>query len=324
MSLACVAALAALLATDGGAATYTAAPDEDARVAMADAASLADFLRQALPPPPAVVVRETQTYGKITIDHAKHLSLRAACTRCHEPGRVTKIAFTPKIAHTRCIGCHKEREAGPTRCAGCHVRPPPPTTLATAPAEGEQPEGGDEGGAPAKDEEKSIVAAGPATGGAPLAGVGTVAARPSMKKPLRHVFQLGLAAGTGLGPSLRISSTRGSGLLTAYGIDRLSGGSSARMLTSLDVGVTRPLVDGWTAFTAGIVGFDAQDRPEVAFAPALGARVGLEWIPPRRRALRSVHLSVGAVTGVGAGAYGRQEGGPRVFVTLASGFGNRE
>jgi hypothetical protein len=114
MSIALAAMLSAVLAAGSG-------PEGDEVIALAGRPALRD-LAAALAPPPSVVVRTTRSFGTITIDHRKHLGLRAACVRCHGPGPVSKIEFTPKVAHERCVGCHKEREAGPTACGGCHVK----------------------------------------------------------------------------------------------------------------------------------------------------------------------------------------------------------
>ena len=65
---------------------------------------------QASPPPPEVVVLETY-YGTVTLDHRAHLAMEAPCSGCHDPGAVSKIKFTPKVAHDRCVGCHKEQGA---------------------------------------------------------------------------------------------------------------------------------------------------------------------------------------------------------------------
>ncbi len=306
----CVAALAALLATAPG------APEDDARVALVGPPPVMDLVVEALPPPPATVVRETRTYGKITIEHAKHLARRASCARCHDPGPVTKIVFTPQIAHQRCVGCHKEVAAGPTHCTGCHVKTAPPTAVAAA--EPETAESDTKAAAAEKTSTAGPVAksAGAAVAGDPLSGTR------AMRRASRHVLELGFAAGPGVGPSLRISSMR-DGLLRSYSIERLSGGASARILTLLGVGLARPVFSSGTAFAAGVAGFDAQESPGLGFAPAIGGRVGLEWMPPRRWFVRSVHLSLTGVSDIASGGYG-ETGGVRFYLTLASGLGRRE
>ena len=83
---------------------------------------LGEMAPGALPPPPSTVVRDTRYYGTVTIDHRAHLARRASCRSCHGTGVVSKLVFTPKVAHERCIGCHEEKSAGPTQCQGCHVQ----------------------------------------------------------------------------------------------------------------------------------------------------------------------------------------------------------
>ncbi len=44
------------------------------------------------------------------------------CESCHNKaaGLDKKIATFKDAAHTNCIGCHKEKKAGPTKCTECH------------------------------------------------------------------------------------------------------------------------------------------------------------------------------------------------------------
>ena len=50
---------------------------------------------------------------------------------------MAKIEFTPRIAHDRCLGCHREEKRGPMKCRECHAVPepaPPAQQLAAATA----------------------------------------------------------------------------------------------------------------------------------------------------------------------------------------------
>lgn len=75
----------------------------------------------ALPAPPGLVVRETSSFGTVTVDHKAHLAARVRCSACHGPGPVGKITFTARTAHESCRSCHVAQQRGPTECRGCHV-----------------------------------------------------------------------------------------------------------------------------------------------------------------------------------------------------------
>src|SRR5512133_2102318 len=79
-----------------------------------------DSTLEALPPAPQLVVLQTSYYGTITLDHPAHLARRISCKKCHGPGPVRKIEFTPRVAHERCVDCHRVAARGPTQCHGCH------------------------------------------------------------------------------------------------------------------------------------------------------------------------------------------------------------
>jgi hypothetical protein len=50
-------------------------------------------------------------------------SLPALCLDCHGADEVETDAVMQKTdaMHQQCIGCHKEKDAGPKECAECHV-----------------------------------------------------------------------------------------------------------------------------------------------------------------------------------------------------------
>jgi predicted CXXCH cytochrome family protein len=58
--------------------------------------------------------------GDVSFSHQKHKTID--CGTCHqgEPGKIPD--FGQQKAHALCIGCHKERNAGPTKCGECHKK----------------------------------------------------------------------------------------------------------------------------------------------------------------------------------------------------------
>lgn len=300
---ACAAALSVLMAAQAGA---SGEPSRVASAKPAPAPMVQELVLEGLSPKPKIVERKTDTYGTVTIDHEKHLDLRAPCARCHDPGPVTKIEFKPKIAHQRCIGCHKERQAGPSHCMGCHVKPV--QTKAVAEAAPEDDAAG----------EKPIVA---------WAAANVASTKPittvSLRSSPRHAFGIGFVAGDGVGFSLRIA-TRGQRFMRAYTAERVSSASASRILTTLDLGLAHTPSPRWSAFVAGVVGFDAQDAPDAAFAPALGLRVGAEWAPPERWPVGSVFLTLAAIQDLEFRSYGFPTEGPRVYATVGTAFWRRE
>jgi hypothetical protein len=298
--------------------------------------AISDTAVQALPPPPQVVVRETY-YGNITIDHAAHLRRRSPCVSCHGPGRVSKLEFTPKLAHERCVGCHKEQALGPVRCTGCHVKQEPGPALATgieiigqggagaatpataapkvasvhvapAAAEGAAVE---QGGALAAGE-----GAPPATRPAPAEGLPRVPWAPADRRTLARVLQLGWSVGTGAGPSLRMSS-RTEGIAIVHAFDRVVGAHRSRTIGLLGFGIARPLRGPWRIEAVGLGGFDLVDEPRTAWMPALGARAGLEW-STRGKVLENLQVSVTGVVDVSR--HGGGEAGRTLFATVSTGF----
>jgi predicted CXXCH cytochrome family protein len=58
--------------------------------------------------------------GNVSFSHQKHAAID--CSTCHQgtPGKIPD--FGKDKAHALCIGCHKERNAGPTKCGECHKK----------------------------------------------------------------------------------------------------------------------------------------------------------------------------------------------------------
>jgi hypothetical protein len=255
----------------------------------------------ALPPPPTTVIRETRYYGTVTIDHRAHLARRASCKTCHGPGVVSKIVYTPKIAHQRCIGCHEEQAKGPTRCQGCHVRPPPPPSPALAEA------------GPASGQQQPPPGPNAANVSAALAAFD--AQDPVAREPFQRYLELGLAAGGGLGPSVRLASREGS-ILVSTSVERQSSGGGARTIAMLGAGRTHGR--GRVSLEAvGLAGLDVVERPQVALLPAIGARGGVEWRFPHglvQRAAASLTCVVDLSGGPGS------VGGVTFYGTVATGF----
>lgn len=273
---------------------------------------------QALPPPPQVVVRETY-FGNISIDHRAHLGRRAACVTCHGPGRVTKIEFTPKTAHERCVGCHQQQALGPVKCSGCHVKqqqlPDLPNGMQVAASQG--------AAAPAVNtaaESGAATATSGSAGASPqLAAAGTPASRreakPAAPGSLRRVVHMGYSAGAGAGPALRLSSRQGRFAIT-HSFDRVVADES-RTLGLLGAGVTLPLRGRWRFEAIALGGFDLVEEPRVAWMPALGARAGLEW-SAQQWMFHDVQLSVTGVFDLSQRVPGRDIG--TLFATLSTGF----
>jgi len=308
MSSSLAALLAVALAATEPQATdelYAAIVPRDSLLGAIPVEQLEDVLLGALPPPPTTVVRQTRYYGTVTVDHRAHLARRARCKTCHGPGQVSKLDFTPRVAHERCIGCHQEQAKGPTKCQGCHVRTAPPATLvAAAPppsAEPPRPPGPD----PAN------VAAALAAFDARKGGAGGGAPG---KEPFHRWFEVGLAAGHGQGISVRLASHQDFVVLT-QSIERMSSGDEARTLGLFGAGVTRPVRSRVSFQAVGLTGFDVVDRPVVALFPAIGARAGVEW-RPQLRFLQQVTVSVTGVVDL----TGRANGGTTIFGTVATGF----
>jgi hypothetical protein len=257
------------------AALLGAGPDaSDALAALPPAGTTDALLLQALPPPPDSVTLDA-SYGAVTFSHSGHLSRRTRCVACHGQGAVTKVDFTPKVAHQRCKGCHREEKRGPLGCRDCHAVAPAPgleatrTTLAqagTAPAA----TGRQRGGAP-----------GPAS----LQAHGAVAQR----TPFHLTLEAGAAAaGDAWGPSVRLSARQGR-LVISQGVDRLAGDTD-RLVALFAAGVVQPIHRRVGVFALAAGGVDVLRKPFDAISPAIGSRVGIEFLPSS--SLGSFHLSV--------------------------------
>jgi hypothetical protein len=320
-------AIAALVASDAG-------PGDGALVASSSRQVQREteaVMVQALPRPPDVVVRKTKRYGEVTVDHAKHLTLRAPCSACHVTFPVGKIDFTPQVAHRACIGCHKERGSGPSQCAGCHVTPLPEREAVTAEAQPasapESARGGDTpsaaAAAPAASPSSASASASataapspaPRPAPAPARGVAVASDTPAS----RQIVEVGCVAGPGFGPSLRVSSRR-EALLTMYSFERVARGSDAHLVAMLGAGLSTRVHDDWEVVALAMAGFDTFEAPSVTIAPALGARAGVEW-HPRRWRFETIHVGV---TGVLDLSHGRADApGTLIFATVATGLSVR-
>lgn len=294
-----------------------AAVGDELTLAPVPAEDLADLAEAALPPPPTTVVRQTRYYGTVTIDHRAHLARRAPCKSCHGPGVVSKLAFTPKIAHGRCIGCHEEVAKGPTKCAGCHVQAPkpPPTDVAAADGTGSEP------GSPAP---PKPVAPNPANVAAALAAFDTPSkeaarGRTPLSESFHRFLDLGLAASDVAGVSVRLT-THQDFVVVTQSFERVRSAGASRTYALLGGGLSRPLYPRTSYHVVALAGFDVVDRPLVTMLPAIGARAGLDWFPPKGLFLHKVTASLTAVVDLSRKEAGREIGGTTLYGTLATGF----
>jgi hypothetical protein len=286
----------------------------------------------ALAPAPDKVVRVTRSFGSVTVDHRAHLARKAHCADCHGPGPVTKIEFTPRLAHDRCIGCHREQKKGPMGCRECHVvtePKPAPIQVAKADAKSEPLAAGAPGAAPLPQAPAgtaaSVAAAIPAPGGAtapvsrsPLADVGPTGGAHGFVRVLSIGFA-GLAAqgqSASSGPGVFFTA-RDEDLVLSLSIE-----TPGRTLGLLGAGKVFPLRPRWNVVGSVVGGFDAAQRPSVAVMPALGARAGVEWM--------GASTTVGfCLTGVSdlvrkTDALGQQVGGVSVSGALTVGWVARD
>jgi hypothetical protein len=275
------------------------------------AEQLEDVVLEALPPAPSIVVRETRYYGTVTIDHRAHLARRAACKTCHDPGPIRKLTFTPKVAHDRCIGCHTQVAKGPTNCQGCHVKPPPapaPVVAAAAPVAQERTE--------ACPDPKNLSAA--------FAAFDSPRARESGgvvgKEPFHRWLEVGLAAGSSPGVSVRVAHHQNF-LVVTQSVERLMSSDEARTLALLGAGISRPIHSQVALEAVGLAGLDAVDKPDLALIPAVGARAGIQW-RPGLRFFKQVTTSVTGVYDLSTRSTrdDREVGGFTIYGTVATGF----
>jgi hypothetical protein len=132
-----------------------------------------------------------------------------------------------------------------------------------------------------------------------------------------HLLELGLSSAPSVGPSVRISS-RPNGWYRAYGLDLVNGARTTRLMALVDVGAALPLRRPWSVVASWVFGLDARERPTIAVAGALGARVRLEWVPPRRWPVRLWHVSLTALTDFPPVAIGERTPGGRLFATFGT------
>jgi hypothetical protein len=274
------------------------------------AEQLQGVVLDALPPPPDRVKRVTRYYGTVTVDHRAHLKRHAACKACHGQGAITKLEFTPKVAHDRCVGCHRQEAKGPVDCRGCHQpTPPPPEVVAKATADP----------LPAP-----VVPAGPD----PVNLAAALAAfeppkdaEPGVlgKEEFHRWIEVGLAAGRGQGISVRVASHQNFVVVT-QSVERMMSSSDARTLGLLGAGFSKPVHSKVSLEAVGLAGFDAIDRPIMAFLPSIGARAGIEW-RPRFHFFQQVTASVTGIWDLSTRhAFDREVGGRTIYGTVATGF----
>jgi hypothetical protein len=283
-----------------------------------------DLILQALPPAPEIVTLQTSYFGTVTVDHRAHLARRITCKACHGPERVGKIEFTPRVAHERCAGCHRAEARGPTDCKGCHVKPAPSEPPATLTAEADAAKKPEEAPPTAPQAGTTAEGVAGADSEATLAAVSPSPSDDDPRQGFRQVVQVGYTAGDAVGPAFRLSS-RHKGLAIEHSIDRLSRSGDDRTVILVGGGLVLSVQDRLAFMALGLGGIDAVQNPETGIMPALGARVGIEWLP-RRWFLNSVQLSVtGVVDVANRRAMGREIGATNVYATLATGFsvGNR-
>jgi hypothetical protein len=276
--------------------TCIGAPDASLQDAVAftiPPPSLPGTIRQALPVAPDKVVRETRYFGTVTIDHTAHLTQRASCQNCHDPGPVGKIAFTPRTAHERCIGCHRSLERGPTSCRDCHVASPPSAAAATVAAidGAEQPSE-----PPARATSLPFPPPPPRHGGV-LADLSGERADPA--RGFQSAVQVGFASAGEEGFAIRVEARRDQ-LLFVQGVERVNGAGS-RTLGLFGIGRAHPLDRGrWELFGLGLAGLDAVDGSSVALLPALGMRGGVRWLL-RERLIDVMELSLAGIVDLTGG-----------------------
>ncbi|MFY3745340.1 cytochrome c3 family protein [Anaeromyxobacter sp. Red801] len=326
-----VAPLAAFLAL--ALAATPQPPPESARVASVPEAA-GGVVITALPPPPSTVVRTTKTYGTVTLDHAAHLARKISCKSCHGNGAVTKIEFTPRLAHDTCRSCHVQLAKGPTDCRGCHVVAPPKEAPVVAEAAPKPPAGAVIRAGEARPLMSAAPSAGGVTGGVargaaavpslPHGAAGEVEPGPALA-PFVRTLEAGLSVlgGSGqdlvAGPSVRLTSHYDRALLT-HSLDWVGGRDQGRVLFMVGGGAELPVHERVALQLVGIGGVDAAGST-VVLMPALGARVGLAW----RRAVPWLDTLTFSFAGVSdlvrrRDDLGEREGGVMFAFSVTSGY----
>jgi hypothetical protein len=279
-------------------------------VASVPSGPVQDAMSAALPPAPKTVVRTTRMFGTVTIDHAAHLSRRARCSACHGPGPVSKITFTPQLAHDRCRGCHVDMQRGPTDCRGCHVVPPPappaPTNVVAIPpatpgaaattvavATGSPSPAGTERSAsgPGGTTGQTEVEAGTTS---ELVEGGTL---PSFGRTANVGFTVLATNGSvGVGPWFEFQARSGRGVVS-FAIGTQGGASAGRAQLLVAGGRSKSLGRLVTATVMAVGGVDAL-RSYSTLQGVLGARAGVEWTVPKAPLVSSVGFSWTLLKGV--------------------------
>lgn len=277
--------LAALAAGSGGAPDEARRdPGEQTRPAAAP-----EPQAQVERIPPRLVVLKTAYYGVVTVSHAAHLERRTHCRACHGSGVAGRIDFTPALAHDRCRNCHLQVGGGPTTCKGCHAFSPQNPGVVIAGTRTV-----DRGAAVSGALPPAAAAEPPAPTEASLLALGFSEAPPS-GAPLRRTVHLAAAAGGGLGLSARFSS-RQDGVGLSHAVDRMSSSGRARTLATIGVGALVPFgPPGLGLLAEALAGVDAVESPGVDVAPALGARLGVEWTPAFARPVAMTLAATGAL-----------------------------
>jgi hypothetical protein len=310
----------------------TAAPPPDLRDAAlgsAGAGAAAEVLEVAsagLPPPPELAVIQTQTFGTITLDHRAHLARKTSCRTCHGPGPVGKLGRLPaRVAHDRCVTCHRVAENAPTACRDCHVKaaPAPEPEVVTA-ALGDGSAGGAAGaaapvhleGAPAGG---TVV---PASLLAELQAMRTRELEERVRNPFRRVLGVGFSATGGpgrdvtTGPALSITAREGRVLLL-YAIERGTFSGESRTLGLVGAGLTHAVRGPWNVHAIALGGFDVIENP-TTFSPTVGLRGGIEWLGRRTSVSLDATAAEDLVSGVNK--LGQQTGGFTWSVGASVGF----
>jgi hypothetical protein len=300
----------------------------EATLASLDPASRAiqETNTAALPPTPELAVLQTQTFGTITLDHRAHLARKTSCKACHNPGPVGKLGrLSPKVAHDRCLSCHRAEDRGPTACRDCHVKAAPPTDpeIIEASVPGAFPAGA------AADVNAGV--SGSPLGAAPVltasleAQLNAMRARDieeRVRNPFQRVLGIGFSVMGGAGRDVTTGpaiymSTREGRVLLLYALEHGTSPSGGRTLGLIGAGVTQPVLGRWNAQALLLGGFDATESP-TNFSPNLGVRTGIEWLG--RRTSMSVAGTVATNLTSGIDKFGQQTRGLTYSVSANIGY----